>query len=489
MGNFRTKEFLSYLVLLNLVVCTVDIRAQQSNTLFFMHYLPESNFINPAVQSECKLFIGLPVISSVHLHVSNSGFTPAQLLNKNPDGSYTVDADNVLNKLAPRNLFTTELHTTILAVGLQREQYYFTFTIMEKDNTAALYSRDLVAFSLKGNTPFEGQWINFRGTGVLLNHVREYAIGISKVKNSNLTIGARVKLLFGKLNLTTGTTQIGMYTQENAFDLLIQADGGFNSSLPYSMGINNQGTYRFYKRYDAGFGSYFFNRRNPGIAIDLGFIYKYNNRLTLSGSLLDLGAIYYRSNLTNYSVRGNYLYQGPATDSIVSERYLWDIFDGLNGVSRVDLGYDPYLFLLDPRLYLGATYRLNDKFNGNLLLYNRFFPVKVQTSITASVTTRPLRNMEASVSWSYMNRSLANVGFGLGYGRSPLQIYLVSDNILGFFLPMNAKNVNLRFGLNLNFGCRGRLDISDCGCEWLRNAEKRELRNEGLRKRKKSKSR
>jgi len=49
---------------------------------------------------------------------------------------------------------------------------------------------------------------------------------------------------------------------------------------------------------------------------------------------------------------------------------------------------------------------------------------------------------------------------------------------------MNTKNVSLRFGLNLNFGCRERLDINDCGCEWLRNAEKRELRNEGLRKRK-----
>jgi hypothetical protein len=40
-----------------------ELQAQQSNTLFFMHSLPESNFINPAVQNSCKLFIGLPALS------------------------------------------------------------------------------------------------------------------------------------------------------------------------------------------------------------------------------------------------------------------------------------------------------------------------------------------------------------------------------------------------------------------------------------------
>jgi hypothetical protein len=485
MVNFKLTAFFKILSLLILSFMGICLQAQQSNTLFFMHFLPEANFINPAVQNECKLFVGLPLVSSVHSHVSNSGFTAEQLLNKNPNGTYNIDADNVLNKLAPRNLSTTEAHTTLLAIGLRRDSYYFTFTIMEKDNMAALFTQDLAAFGLKGNTQFEGQWINLKGTGIFYNHLREYAFGISKVKNDRLTLGIKAKLLFGKLNLTTGRTDISMYTQENSLDLLFDVNGGFNSSLPYSLGVNNQGVYRFDHRYDASIKSLFYNRKNPGIAMDLGFIYKYSNRMTFSGSLLDLGMIYYRSNLTNYSIKGNYLYQGPTADSILSETYLQDIFDALNANMNVDLGYHPYVYFLDPRLYLGATYKLNDRINANLLLYNRFFPVKIQTSVTASITTRPLKNTEASVSWSYMNRSFANLGIGLGYGRSPLQVYLVSDNILGFILPMYTKNVNLRFGLNLNFGCRDELDINQCGCAWLRNAESRKLRNEELRRGKK----
>ena len=139
------------------------------------------------------------------------------------------------------------MHTTILAVGLQKDDYYYTFTIQEKDNMASLYSRDLVTFALKGNTQFEGQWIDLKGTGVYYNHVREFAIGVSKVKNNALTLGIKAKLLFGKLNFTTGSGDIRMFTQENTFDLAFETDAGFNSSLPYSMAVDGKGAYRFYQ--------------------------------------------------------------------------------------------------------------------------------------------------------------------------------------------------------------------------------------------------
>jgi hypothetical protein len=81
-----------------------------------------------------------------------------------------------------------------------------------------------------------------------------------------------------------------------------------------------------------------------------------------------------------------------------------------------------------------------------------------------------------------MNRSITNVGIGIGYGRSPVQVYLVSDNILGFIWPMSAKNVNLRLGMNINIGCRDRFDVNQCGCGWLRDAEERTARHEKIRR-------
>jgi hypothetical protein len=295
-------------------------------------------------------------------------------------------------------------------------------------------------------------------------------------------VGVKAKLLFGKLNATTGSGDIRMFTQENTLDLMFETNTGFNSSLPYSMGIDANGIYRFDHRYSNSLAGFAFNRKNPGLAVDLGFIYQYSSKLTFSGSLLDLGLIWYRSNLTNYSLKGDYLYQGPGADSMIADRFLWDVFDALNANVNAELGHHSYVYFLDPRLYLGATYKLNDRLDANLLLYNRFLPIKIQTSVTASIVSRPLKNLETSLSWSYMNRSISNVGIGIAYGRSPVQVYLVSDNILGFFWPMSTKNVNVRFGLNLHFGCRDRFDINQCGCGWLRNAEERTVRKEKFRR-------
>ncbi len=464
--------------LLFILLTLQDLQSQQSNTLFFMHAIPESNFINPAVQIECKVFVGLPAISSLHMHASNNSFTVNQLLKKEGDSIYRFDANGVLPRLAQQNLVTTEAYATILAVGIKRDDYYYTFLIQEKDNMASMYSKDLAEFMLKGNTPFEGQWIDLKGTGVVYNHVREFALGVSKKQNSRYTWGIRGKLLFGKLNLTTGRGNIRMFTHPNTFDLDFETDAGFNSSLPYSLDQDQNGNLRIFHVYGGDWKTFAFNRKNPGLAFDAGFIYKYSDRLTLSGSVLDLGLIWYRSNLTNYSMKGNLQYQGPGQDSAYSERYLQDVWDAINGSVDTHLSYHSYVFFMDPRIYLGATWKLNNRVDGNLLLYNRILSAKVQTSVTASVVTHPLKHAEASVSWSYMNRSALNLGVGLAYGRSPIQLYVVTDNLIGLIFPMDTHNINLRFGMNLHFGCKAQVDLDACGCSWLKKAEEKQEKRE-----------
>ena len=65
-------------------------------------------------------------------------------------------------------------------------------------------------------------------------------------------------------------------------------------------------------------------------------------------------------------------------------------------------------------------------------------------------------------------------------GRNPVQFYLVSDNILGFLWPQSTKNLNLRFGFNMIFGCREKSGTDGCGCYWLREAEERNERKQRL---------
>jgi len=266
---------------------------------------------------------------------------------------------------------------------------------------------------------------------------------------------------------------------------LLHIDGDFNSSLPYALVETSPGIYRFDDIYEASLFKHLINPRNPGLAIDLGFIYKYSDKLTFSGSLLDIGLISYLSNLGNYTVSGSQYYQGPFGQGSVEEQDFWNVFDAMNANMTEETGSDPFVHFLDPKLYLGAAYKLNKRYDLNFLLYNRLLPGKLQTGTTVSLLTSPLKNLQTSISWSYMNNSITNLGVGRSYEKRPVQIYLVSDNIMGFILPMSTKNVNLRFGINLNLGCREVFDIDQCGCEWLRAAEKRELRYKKFRQGKK----
>lgn len=447
-----------------------------------MHSIPEANFVNPAVQIDCGTFVGLPLISSLHMNIANSGFTAGQFATLYTDNTIGRNFDMETSGMPRRNYFVSEIHAVLLAVGIKRNEYYYTFTVTEKDNAVLVYTRDLTEFSLRGEGGFIGRSVSLNGTSAVFNHVREYAFGISKRYSDAFVLGVKMKLLFGKFNFTTGRSSFGLSVEEGTDNLNFDFDAGYNSSLPWALVEEAPNQYRYQEVYGAPMLQHLMNMRNPGLAFDVGFIYRVNASWTFSGSLLDIGTIWYRSNLSNYSLGGNHTHTGTFGDGTISDNQLWPIFDELNANMNETLTSDAYFYMLDPRLYLGATYHLNKKYNMNMLLYNRLLPGKIQTGASVSLTTRADKAFKPSVSWSYMNNSPLNLGLGFSYGKKPLQLYFVSDNIIGFVFPFGTKNVNLRMGINLRLGCKGMVDVNDPGCFWLKKEAERNKRDEKLKK-------
>lgn len=466
------------LLFIILSVSIPGIQSQQSNTLFFMHSVPQSNFINPAVQAECRWFIGLPVLSSVHFNLAHNGFTVNHLLESQEEGIYTLDAENLVKKLAQTNYLSTEIYTHLLAIGHKRNDYYFTFSIRERNDFISFYPKDLFAFVYKGNTQFEGEWMSLKGTGIQFNHFREYAIGVSKKYDDNRTFGIRGKILFGKLNLNTRRSDIGLFTAPNTFDLIFVNDIIVNASLPVSLEIDASGNYNITDEYYTSISDIIFNRRNYGLAFDAGFIYKYDENITISGSILDVGAIYYRTDLTNYDVEGEFFYDGPLWDTIPAESYLEDMVNTFTDGSIIE--NRPYIYALQPKIMIGASYKLNNKINLGGLIAGKIYKQKIQSGLILSANSRFARYFSLNLSWSYIHRSINNIGLGLAVGRAPLQFYIISDNVPGMIWLQSSKNINLRFGLNIIFGCYRKENIKGCGCYWLQEEEERRERKHKL---------
>jgi hypothetical protein len=470
-------------IILSFIILLVTVNrslSQQSNTLFFMHSVPQSNFINPAIQTDCRWFVGLPVLSSVHFNLANNGFTVNHLLEDTEGGTYTLDADNIVKKLAPRNYLSTELYTNLFVIGYRRGDYYFTFSVRERNDFILFYSKDLFAFLWKGNTQFEGENISLKGTGIQFNHLREYAIGVSKRYDEYSTFGIRAKLLFGKLNFNTRKSNVKLFTEEHTFNLTFTNDIVLNASLPVSLEIDTDRNFNITDDYYTSVRDIILNRKNYGIAIDAGFIHKYDENITISGSILDLGAVFYRSDLTNYSVEGEYFYDGPVGDTIDTENYLEDIANTFTEGSNIT--NNSYLIATHPKLLLGATYKISEKINFGILMSGKVYKQKIQSGLTLSANTKFAGYFAVSMSWSYLNRSINNLGLGLAFGRFPLQLYIITDNVPGMIWLQSSKNINIRFGLGINFGCFRKEKIKGCGCYWLQKAEeKREMKEKLLK--------
>jgi hypothetical protein len=76
----------------------------------------------------------------------------------------------------------------------------------------------------------------------------------------------------------------------------------------------------------------------------------------------------------------------------------------------------------------------------------------MHNGISLSYVTHLGKVLSASASYSIYNRSYNNFGLGLTVNGGPVQLYIVTDNILGVFIPHKAKNLHLRCGINLTFG-------------------------------------
>lgn len=423
--------------------------AQQSNSLYLMHGLPQSSFLNPAVQIKCRWFLGIPGFSSTHMAYNNTAFTYMDLSEGN-----TWNLEEVESQMHRRDLYGSELGLQLFAIGHRRNYNYFTFSVDDRAHVYQTVPRNLASTAIYGNFPSAGDYTAFNGFNSYSIYLRQYTFGVSRVVNTSLKVGIRLKLLFGKAGISTGPAEIGLHTDENNFDLL--ADGNYllNASLPITVDLDGEGNITGITWNQINYAEFLLNRANPGIALDLGIIYRYDPKLTLSASLLDVGGLRWRTELNNISSEGTFVYDAiESNGDVISTDFLNQFLDTLQNALYVTVDQQAYSSLLPAQLLLGASYQLRENLSLGVVNRNLLLRSKIHSSITLSASTNLTRRLMGSLSWSYLNRSLKNLGGVLALQGEGFQFHLASDNILGFFQPFDTRTINFRLGFNVLFGC------------------------------------
>jgi outer membrane protein OmpA-like peptidoglycan-associated protein len=362
----------------------------------------------------------------------------------------------MLSKLKSNNYLTTAYQPDLLSFGFAIKKNYFSFNMTEKMNIRFRYPKGFMEFIGKGNGGMLGEQVNFN-FGIDAIHYREYGFGYSRKINDKLTVGGKFKYLYGMENIWTEKSDISLTTNPNDFAITAQANLKINTSIDTSFGGNSFSA-----------GNYAFGKKNKGMGIDLGGVYKINNKVTFSGSLIDLGFIKWKQDVTTYqsanpdakfTFKGLDINQLINTDSSKNPTKI--VTDSITKIFKVDTIHESYTTRLSTQIYLGANYNLTEKINTGILFYGQFFDKKIHPALALSFNQRVGRWLNYSLSYSMYNRSYNNIGAGIGINLGPVQFYMVSDNVLGAIFPQNAKNIHLHFGINLTFGRAKKADESE----------------------------
>lgn len=439
-----------YTLLLVVVACG-SVRAQQDISLYSLNNVFQQIYVNPAFLPKSKVHVGLPVISSVYVNSSNTGFAFGRFVGTSQEA---VDINKVIDGLSKKNVFAMDLNTDLFSLGVKYRSTYFNLSLSERVNTNFTYPKDFFTLIFRGNAGPDllGKRADMDGLGFNLNVYHELALGASFPVGEKLRFGFRAKYLMGLANITTTRSRLGLTTNEENFQITLDGDMALKTS---GMGI--------LKAEGDDVTKLLQNRvlqpgKNTGLALDLGAEFYLDDRISFSGSFLNLGYIMWKDDIKNYSNSDiNYTFSGVDVQKIDSDQFSRELaskLDSLKEKLKFQETTEAYSARLNPQIILGGNYAVNDYNSVGVLARTELIAKILRPSFTFFYSFKVNHWLGLTANYSYLNKSLVNLGGGFVVKGGPLQLYMTSDNVLAPIALKTTKTVQLRFGVNLAFGGR-----------------------------------
>jgi hypothetical protein len=388
--------------------------------------------------------------------------------------SLVLDIPLFMNKLKNTTHMRFDTQIELLNVGIKLENMFLTFALTEKFKYGVSLPYDLFEFTLNGNMPYmlENKPHDFSGLGVNFTHYREFAVGGSMQANDKITVGGRVKVLFGLSNFNTEIKELSLYTDPEDYSMTFATDMKIHASTPVffdyeviqregsdslNFGINQESVDAFLANGDAAaVTAYLTNLKNIGLGFDLGASYKLTPEIDLFASLTDFGFISWNTNPQNFVSKGEYEFRGVQLEiwedqediDASIDRFVDTVFNTF----KFDLLETNYVTWLPSSIYLGGKYKFHKLLHFTALYRGEFYRKSYLQALTLGVNSNLTDWLSAHFTWSIANGYAGNLGFGLTARAGFFNWYIVTDSFTNMMYPQKMKNLNLRMGCNIVFG-------------------------------------
>jgi len=443
------------------LIFTLAANSQEmNNTLYFLRYSPQANSLNPAINPEAKVWGGIPGLTSIGLNYNNNSFSLSDLLvnTKTGDKPVKIDINNLYSSMAQNTTINMNNEIVLMSVGIKAKNQYFTLDIKHKNNISFGFDKSIIGFFKEGTVGYLGKSVEFGDTQMNALAYNEIAIGYSREigKDKKLVIGGKLKAIMGVASVDMRDSQLSLSLASDGMDATVRSkqDVRIGGPIRTKIGVDPNDFKVGDLEIDDNAGpSAFMGTDNLGFGIDLGATYKVMDKVTLYASILDLGYIKW-SNGTNVLMDADYLWKGiNYTETIKDDNIdaMDQLSDDLEENFKLQKEDKSFTQMLPTKIYIGGQYEVKEWFTAGILNRNQFYYGRLYSSLTLSGNVKAGRRLSASVSYSVVNNSYTNIGFGFTSQLGPLQLYMVTDNVLASNLT-NAQLVNFRMGLNIRVG-------------------------------------
>ncbi len=466
------RAILSYFFFLTFL--SVSLFGQTGEALYYMN-LPQNHLFNPALRPTNSFYLGIG-ITGISANINNNFFNLSDVLIPGRADSIVTflhpdyDINDFLDKIKKNNFLSSKINVQLFGLGFNAgKDIYIFLDINERAEANFSLPDEIIRVGLAGNENYIGKTIDLKNLDADLKYFREAGLGFSKMFGKNLRIGAKAKLLFGIAGFSFDNKNLRLTVNED-YTHTINADLTANISGPIDFYFDEDNYPDSIAVDDDILKStnFFLNTKNRGFGIDIGAVYNFTQKLSVSASVTDLGFIRWRNRATNLKAESTFAFSGFNIKDVVNGTKTFDeladeMLDSLKNSFIVSDDQEPFSTFLSPVIALGASYNITKKFGVGLLSHTYFESGCVRESFTISANLNLGNALSTTLAYTAANHRFDNLGAGLAFRAGMLQFYVITDRIPltwnkiisednEILLPSNWNTLNIRFGLNLVLG-------------------------------------
>lgn len=446
--TMKMKSKMKKRVIAFIVVCICALKpafAQYAEQQVLYNNLPQARYINPGIFPEYTGYFTFPALSGYGITATNSGFAFNDLFD-----SQGLNPNNLLSTLQDKNYLNVGFTNDIIGFGFRVKKNAFSVNVSPKLDVNLGYNKALFDFLINGNGAFVGKDLSLDGFGFDVSSYIETGIGYSRELNEKITVGGRVKFLLGIANLNGDFDGIKLTTDADDYSLTassqfsVNAYGTFLADDSIAQSLGNPSPV---------------NTSNLGLGLDLGATYKVSDKLSVFGSIVDLGYLNWAEyGESLYNDGASFTFEGVPYEELMQDDSNSDDSDYFNNLgdslaSEFELSRDQisYRTSLKTKFYVGGDYKVNKFLDGQGMLYGRFYNGNLYPMYMLAGSVHLNRWLTTKLTYAGANGTYNNLGAGIVLHLGPLQLYAMMDNLSGLAAVDYARYLSGSFGINFTF--------------------------------------